>query len=166
MERINRRLIALALGGLVAGVSFGCASTGSHAPQRPAGDMVAVGYGVQEREQVTGAVASVVPNGIERTNARTVFDLIEGRVPGVFVVRTGGGISLRIRGSNTFMGQTEPLVVLDGMPIRQGTMMTTLMGISPHDIARIDVLKDAGSTAIYGSRAANGVIVITTRRAR
>jgi TonB-dependent starch-binding outer membrane protein SusC len=166
MERTNHHLVALALGGLIATTSYGCATTGQTSERVRSGDMVSVGYGVQERDHLTGAVASVVPNVNDRSNARTVIEMIEGRVPGVQVHRTGAGITLRIRGQNSFMGSSEPLVVLDGMPVRQGTLVHTLAAISPHDVARIDVLKDAGSTSIYGSRGASGVILITTRRAR
>jgi TonB-dependent starch-binding outer membrane protein SusC len=166
MERIIHRVVTLTLGGLITTTAFGCASTGPSSERAPSSELVAVGYGVQERDHLTGAVASVVPDGLNRSNARSVIDLIEGRIPGVHVQRTGAGITLRIRGQNSFVGSSEPLVVLDGLPVRQGTLMHTLMGISPHDVARIDVLKDAGSTSIYGSRGANGVILITTRRAR
>lgn len=91
-----------------------------------------------------------------------VEELIAGRVAGVYVQRTADGFSIRIRGVSTILGEPEPLVVLDGLPLTQGARELAL--ISPADVARIEVLKDAGSTALYGMRGANGVLVITTRR--
>lgn len=87
-----------------------------------------------------------------------------GRFPGVWVTRTpDGGIAIRIRGATSFRGGTEPLYVLDGIPIQPGPG-GGLSGINPYDIASIEVLKDAASTAMYGVRGANGVIVIKTKR--
>jgi TonB-dependent SusC/RagA subfamily outer membrane receptor len=83
-------------------------------------------------------------------------------MPGVDVVRQGGGFRVLIRGMGSITASSEPLYVIDGLPLTSGT--GGMLGISPNDVARIDVLKDAGSTAIYGSRGANGVILITTRR--
>ena len=77
----------------------------------------------------------------------------------------GGGIAVRIRGASSFNGSNEPLYVLDGFPMTPGPG-GALTGINPYDIASIDVLKDAASTAIYGSRGANGVILIETKRGR
>ena len=91
-----------------------------------------------------------------------VEELIAGRLAGVHVQRTADGFSIRIRGVRTILGEPEPLVVLDGQPLTQGARELAL--ISPADVARIEVLKDAGSTAFYGMRGANGVLVITTRR--
>jgi TonB-dependent SusC/RagA subfamily outer membrane receptor len=85
-------------------------------------------------------------------------------VPGLTVIRLpNGDISLRIRGDRSFQGDNEPLLVIDGRPVR-GDIGAALAGLAPRDIERIDVLKDAGSTAIYGSQGANGVIIITTKR--
>jgi TonB-dependent SusC/RagA subfamily outer membrane receptor len=90
-------------------------------------------------------------------------ELLEGRFPGVEVRRLpNGGIAVRIRGTTSVQGSNEPLYVLDGMPIEPGPG-GALVGINPADIARIEVLKDIGSTAQYGVRGANGVILITTR---
>ncbi len=93
-------------------------------------------------------------------------ELLEGRFPGVEVIRLASGdISVRIRGGSSIMGSNEPLYVIDGMEISPGAG-GALVGINPADIARIEVLKDVGSTALYGVRGANGVIVITTKRGR
>ncbi len=93
-----------------------------------------------------------------------VEDLIAGRFAGVEVIRlTNGGSAVRIRGVNTIMGNTEPLYIIDGLEVSAGPG-GALAGLNPADIARIDVLKDPGSTAIYGIRGANGVILVTTKR--
>ncbi len=91
-------------------------------------------------------------------------ELLEGRFPGVIVARVpSGAISVRIRGTSSVIGNREPLYVIDGMPIEPGPG-GALVGINPGDIARITVLKDVGSTAFYGVRGANGVVLITTKR--
>lgn len=94
--------------------------------------------------------------------AGRIEELIAGRVAGVQVVRTTDGLSIRVRGPATLLGGGEPLVVLDGQPLAQGAR--ELLLINPADVARIEVLKDAGSTALYGVRGTNGVLLVTTRR--
>lgn len=96
-------------------------------------------------------------------NAAQAEELFVGRFPGVQVFRVPDGISVRIRGSTSLIGSNEPLYVIDGMTIEPGPG-GALVGINPGDIAKIEVLKDIGSTSIYGGRAANGVIVITTKQ--
>ena len=92
-------------------------------------------------------------------------ELFAGRFPGVQVFQSGGGLTIRIRGGSSINGSNEPLYVIDDQIIEPGPG-GALMGINPQDIEKIEVLKDAGSTAIYGSRGANGVIVIRTQRTR
>ncbi len=93
-------------------------------------------------------------------------ELLAGRFPGVEIIPLASGdISVRIRGATSIMGSNEPLFVIDGMEISPGPG-GALVGINPADIATIQVLKDVGSTALYGVRGANGVIVITTKRGR
>jgi len=93
-----------------------------------------------------------------------VEQMLMDRFPGVEVRRTStGGVSIRIRGPASFYSSSEPLYVVDGIPIQQG-LHVALLGISPHDIASIAVLKNPADTGIYGLRGANGVIVITTKR--
>lgn len=109
------------------------------------------------------------PNTVEREDVRDypvyqVEQLLAGRVPGVQVIRgAGGGFSLRIRGINTLYGSTEPLYVVDGMPV-QTIPGRGLDWLNPNDIETIEILKDASSLSQYGVRGANGVVVITTRR--
>jgi TonB-dependent SusC/RagA subfamily outer membrane receptor len=116
----------------------------------------------------TGAVSTVVPT---ETDARVtrVEELLRG-VPGLEITRTpDGGYRLRIRGSRSIRGNPaddDPLLVIDGITVSGGSLSTTLAELAPGDIAQIDVLKDAGATSVYGSRGANGVIVITTKRSR
>lgn len=127
-------------------------------------DQVGVGYGTQDRDELTGAVSSVRAEDVGR-EVTSILDLIEGRLPGVTVRRLGNGdVSIRVRGAPSFMGGGEPLFVIDGRTI-MAPVGSALMAINPRDVVRIDVLKDAGATAIYGSRGGNGVILITTRRA-
>lgn len=128
-------------------------------------DSVNVGYGTQAKRDVTGSVTQVnVPDqsGPHRT-ATTMADLLEGRVPGLEVNRlAGGAVSLHIRGVRSLNSSNEPLIVVDGVP--QLANNAVLQDLDPHDIESISVLKDAGSLAAYGSRGANGVILITTKK--
>ena len=122
-----------------------------------------IGYGSQPKERVTGAIASVDEETIDRRQATSIAELLQN-VPGVSVTRTGSGFSVRVRGAGSFMGDGEPLFVVDGVPLQSST--DGAFGINPSDVKRIEVLKDAAATAIYGLRGGNGVILITTKRAR
>jgi TonB-linked SusC/RagA family outer membrane protein len=126
-------------------------------------EVIVVGYGEQKKETITGAVATVKGKDLNKSPAMNLSNSIAGRMAGVVAVNRGGepgydGSSIRIRGSNT-LGNNDALVVIDGIPARAGG----LERINPNDIESISVLKDA-SAAIYGSRAANGVILVTTKR--
>jgi TonB-dependent SusC/RagA subfamily outer membrane receptor len=133
------------------------------ASSAPVPDSVAVGYGSQARRNVTGSVASVSGDVAQRNSPTTMADMIDGRFAGVEVRRlASGGISVRIRGEHTFKGSGEPLYVVDGIPQRSGSN-GVLTDIDPRYVQSIEVLKDAGSTAVYGARGANGVILITTK---
>jgi TonB-dependent SusC/RagA subfamily outer membrane receptor len=141
------------------------ACSGQRGPPRanPA-DQVDVGYDRMHPEDVTGSVSSLVEEDLERVRMGSVEELIRDRVAGVQVRRLpNGDYSFRIRGTRSLIGNNEPLVVIDGMPISTQVVSAALSGIMPNDVVRIDVLKDAGSTAAYGSRGSNGVILITTR---
>jgi TonB-dependent SusC/RagA subfamily outer membrane receptor len=147
--------------------SASCASTSgagdnANVAANEASDEVQIGYGSQERAEVTGAVVSVVVADLGR-EITSFEDLFQG-MAGVTVRRlASGGISIRIRGSSSLSSDAEPLYVINGVPIRAPPGQA-LMGVNPREVTRIDVLKDAGATSIYGSRGANGVILIFTER--
>lgn len=140
-----------------------CATTAPSARGLTA-EPVMVGYGMQDRRAVTGAISILTEEQISSVPHKQLWDVLQGRVPGLQVIHTpNGGVSLRIRGQNSIVGRSEPLLVVDGLPIAWN-VTGALAGINPADVARIDVLKDGASTAIFGSRGANGVILITTKR--
>jgi TonB-dependent SusC/RagA subfamily outer membrane receptor len=151
---------------IIAGACGGSSAHGSSAPTPSNSDSVSIGYGRQAKRDVTGAVGSV--SGDELTNQRVarVEELLRGRVAGVEVVPLpNGDFTLRIRNASANAGNAAPLIVLDGMPLpRGGGLGSALAGIDPADIARIEILKDAGSAAAYGSDGVNGVVLITTKR--
>ena len=143
-----------------------CAGTGRR--PTPEDDVVSVGYGTQSRRQITGAVSSYIPTEADAHVAR-LETMLQGHIPGLEVIPEGGDFTLRIRGFKALRqggGDDEPLLVIDDMPVPAGSLGSALASIAPHDVARIDVLKDAGATAVYGVRGANGVIIITTKRFR
>lgn len=109
---------------------------------------------------------SVSADAIEKTPGKPIEEIIAARVAGVAVTRTAdGGIAVRIRGTTSFYGNNQPLYILDGMPFVPGEN-GGLTGINPHDIESIQVLKNAAETSMYGSRGANGVILIKTKKAK
>ncbi len=127
-------------------------------------EVVVVGYGTQKRKDLTGAVSSVSAATIAKVPVVSASQALQGRAAGVQVTNNdgapGGNISVQIRGTGSLASYgNEPLYVVDGYPISTG-----LNNINPSDIATIDVLKDASATAIYGIRAANGVVLITTKK--
>lgn len=132
-------------------------------------EVVVVGYGTMKRSDLTGAVATVTADDMKRTVGSSLDQALQGRVAGVFVTENsgqpGGSVSVRIRGINTF-SNNEPLYVIDGIPVSgaSGNSNNALSIINPNDIVSMEILKDASATAIYGSRASNGVILITTKR--
>jgi TonB-dependent SusC/RagA subfamily outer membrane receptor len=114
----------------------------------------------------TGPATSpvVTAEDIERNPGTPIEQILESKIPGIQVTRlTGGGISIRIRGTSSFYGNNEPLYVIDGTPMEAGPR-GALNGVNPYDIESIRVLKDPADTGVYGVRGANGVIVITTKR--
>jgi TonB-dependent SusC/RagA subfamily outer membrane receptor len=127
-------------------------------------DSVEVGYGRQARRDVTGAISRIDGDSARQSTPTSLADLLETRVPGLEVHRLrNGGVSVRIRGVRSLTAPGEPLYVVDGIPKQPGSD-GVLPDIDPRDIASIDVLRDGGSLAAYGSRGANGVILITMRR--
>jgi TonB-dependent SusC/RagA subfamily outer membrane receptor len=139
-----------------------CATTRlAEEEEPPSNDAVDVGYGSTDKDHVVGSVSVVKREDTDVVNARTFADML-AKVPGVHVVQLPGGeLRVRIRGTSSLVGGAEPLYVLDGMMLQSGDGLT---GLNPHSIESITVLKDAGATAIYGSRGANGVILIKTKR--
>ena len=125
-------------------------------------EVVAIGYGIAKKKDLTGAVAQVKAERLENEKPQTVQDILRGNVAGLsvgFASLAKGGGDLEIRGVNSLKTSSSPLIVLDGT-IYQGGMED----INPNDIESIDVLKDASSAAVYGARAANGVIIVTTKK--
>jgi TonB-dependent starch-binding outer membrane protein SusC len=164
----SRTALLAVRGGLAVALLAGCAPTGSPRTQAPAPeDEVSVGYGTQSKRRVTGAVTSISPTEADARVVRLV-DVLQARVPGLEVLRLPDGTySLRIRGGRSIgrnPADDEPLLVIDDVPVPRGSLSATLAGLAVRDVARIDVLKDAASTSIYGFRGAGGVIIITTKR--
>ncbi|PUZ23773.1 TonB-linked outer membrane protein, SusC/RagA family [Chitinophaga costaii] len=130
-------------------------------------NVVIVGYGAVKKSDVTGSVATLKGSELNKTTASSVDQLLQGKVAGVQVTTGGGqpgsGATIRIRGASSLNGSKDPLLVVDGYPWGDAG---NLKQINPDDIESIEVLKDASSAAIYGSRGANGVIVVTTRKGR
>jgi TonB-linked SusC/RagA family outer membrane protein len=128
-------------------------------------EVVVVGYGTQKKSDLTGSVASVKAKDLNALPQTTVTQALQGRAAGVQVTQNsgqpGGAVTVRIRGSNSIVGGNNPLYVVDGF-----ALAGTPSALNPADIESIDVLKDASATAIYGSRGANGVIIVTTRRGK
>jgi len=109
------------------------------------------------------AGTTVTSEDLDQNPSQSIERALQGHIAGVVVTQNAeGGISVRIRGQTTINGNTEPLFIIDGLPIEAGPG-GSLVGINPHDIASIEVLKDAASLAFYGVRAANGVIIIKTK---
>ena len=145
-------------------------------------DVVVIGYGTVKKSDLTGSAQRLNREDIMRDNPGNILQAMQGKLAGVNVTQNdgapGAGLSIRVRGSNSFLGGTEPLYVIDGVPFNNSSSGTTpeslggdekqtlnaLAFLNPNDIESIDVLKDASATAIYGSRGANGVVLITTKK--
>lgn len=139
-------------------------------------EVVVIGYGAVKKSDLTGSVSSVKATEIQQTPITSIDQGLVGRASGVMVTQTSGMpgavASIRIRGSSSLQGGNEPLYVIDGFPVYSGSgygqtggnaRMSGLATINPADIESIEILKDASATAIYGARAANGVVLITTK---
>lgn len=142
-------------------------------------EVVVVGYGTMKKRDLSGAVSQIKGDDLMRGNPADLSQGLAGKIAGVVVNQSdgapGGGISIQIRGTNSFSTDSQPLYIVDGVPYDAGGTPSSdansgnnesnpLAFINPHDIQSIEVLKDASATAIYGSRGANGVVLITTRR--
>ncbi len=130
-------------------------------------DVVVVGYGVQKKTDLTGAVSMVDGSMLNKFTVSGVDQALQGRAAGVSVTQNtgapGDGVSLRIRGTGSIYSNNEPLYVIDGIPTKDPLALNS---ISPGEIESISILKDAASAAIYGSRANNGVVLVTTKKAK
>ena len=144
-------------------------------------EVVVVGYGTQKKSDLTGSVSSITAKDIRQVPVASLDQALQGRATGVQVTQAsaapGGGVSIRIRGGNSIQASNEPLFVIDGIPIfpsnatfapgnAGGQAQNALANLNPGDIESMEVLKDASATAIYGSRGANGVVIITTKRGK
>lgn len=137
-------------------------------------EVVVIGYGVRKKDDLTGSVSTVGEKDFNRGMVSSPEELINGKMPGVQIVNTGGsttgGSTIRIRGGASLNASNDPLIVIDGVPMEVGGYIqgqgNFLSMINPNDIESMTVLKDASSTAIYGSRASNGVIIITTKKGK
>jgi TonB-dependent starch-binding outer membrane protein SusC len=145
-------------------------------------EVMVVGYGTTKKKDLTGSVSSITSDDIQQIKSQTIDNALVGKLPGVSVQSRGGqpgsGAFVNIRGLSQIRGDNQPLYVIDGTPvittpnseslglINYGSRENPLLAINPDDVERIDVLKDASAAAIYGSRAANGVIIVTTKRGK
>lgn len=134
-------------------------------------EIVVIGYGEVRKEDATGAVTSVSSKDFNKGAIASPQELLMGKAPGVVITSSGGaagaGSTVRIRGGSSLRANNDPLIVVDGMPLESSGisgMANPLSTINPNDIESFSILKDASATAIYGSRASNGVIIITTKK--
>jgi TonB-dependent starch-binding outer membrane protein SusC len=134
--------------------------------------VVVIGYGTVKKEDATGAVQTVSSKDFNRGAITSAQELLSGKVAGVQIITggdPGGGATIRIRGGSSLSASNDPLIVIDGVPIAPGGVngsRNPLNIINPNDIESVTVLKDASATAIYGSRASNGVIIVTTKKGK
>ena len=140
---------------------------------------ISVGYFDVSKKDLSGSIAQVSSEILEKNRSSSVEQLLQGQVAGVVVSENsepGGGVGISIRGTNSMLGGTQPLYVVDGIPIDPitdaqgnsggGQSQSSLSFLNPNDIEKVEVLKDAAATAVYGARGANGVIIITTKSAQ
>lgn len=142
-------------------------------------DVVVVGYGTQSRKELTGSVSKVSSEQIARLPVTGIDQALQGQAPGVQVTAASGtpgsSVSIRVRGPSSISAGNQPLYVVDGIPVNTGSysqigvggqQVNALADLNPADIESIEILKDAAAAAIYGSRASNGVVLITTKRGK
>ena len=126
-------------------------------------EVVVVGYGTQKKSDIVGSVASISTERLEQNANPNIFQALQGAAPGLNITRASGNPgesgSIQIRGTNSISASNSPLIVVDGIPYADN-----IRDINPNDITSVEVLKDALASAIYGSRTASGVILITTKR--
>jgi len=142
-------------------------------------EVVAIGYGTSKRKDLTGSISSVKSADLQGIVSISAESMLQGKAAGVQVVQNSGSpgadVFVRVRGSGSLMGESRPLYVVDGIPMNNltsqfidggGQLSSGISNINPNDIETIEILKDAASTAIYGSRGSNGVILITTKKGK
>jgi TonB-linked SusC/RagA family outer membrane protein len=161
----NKAALFFAMALLPSGIVYSQVKKDTAEKEKKIDEVVIIGYGKQRKESVTGSVASVKGDVIREVPSANVSQALQGRVAGVDISQTsskpGAPMQIRIRGTRSLTADNDPLIVLDGIPFPG-----SLADISPNDIQSMDILKDASATAIYGSRGANGVILITTKTGR
>ena len=127
-------------------------------------EVIAIGYGTQQRREVSGSISNVSEKDFNKGLTRDAVDLLKGKVPGLSITTGSGDVTseqtIRLRGTSSLTGSSEPFVVIDGVP------GLSLNSVAPQDIESISVLKDASAAAIYGSRSASGVILVTTKKGK
>jgi TonB-linked SusC/RagA family outer membrane protein len=166
---VGMKTLELPISGLVINASLQSEDVGLD-------EVVVVGYGTQIKSKVTGNISNVKGDVLENTPVPSVQQAMQGKTAGVFIESVNGKASgvtrMRIRGSSSITANNEPLFIVDGVPIsteslnQTGASINPLTSISVNDIESIDILKDASSTAIYGSRGANGVVLISTKKGK
>ncbi|GGE94743.1 SusC/RagA family TonB-linked outer membrane protein [Hymenobacter cavernae] len=139
-------------------------------------EAVVVGYGTQSKADLTGSVTQLTARDVENTPVVSFEQAIQGKTPGVVINQTSGklgaGLQIRVRGSSSVTASNQPLYVIDGIPVTSQDVssdtepLNPLGDLNPNDIESITILKDASSSAIYGSRASNGVVLVTTKKGR
>ncbi|MBO5549054.1 MAG: TonB-dependent receptor [Prevotella sp.] len=136
-------------------------------------NVVVIGYGRAKKNDLTGSVTAMKPDDMSKGITNNASDMLVGKIAGVDVITSGGtpgaGAQIRIRGGASLNASNDPLLIIDGLPISNSTatgMSNVMAMINPNDIESFTVLKDASATAIYGSRASNGVIIITTKKGK
>lgn len=155
----------MSISGSLVNVSLNVAETSS------LDEVVIVGYGTKIKKDLTGNIAQIKGSEVANTPVANFNQALQGRAAGVFVEanngKVGEGVKIRIRGSGSISAANSPLYVVDGIPLNEGTISgTALTDINLNDIESFDILKDASAAAIYGSRAANGVVLITTKKGK
>lgn len=161
--KTNKAAIFFAMALLPSGMVYSQVKKDTVTKEKKIDEVVVIGYGTQRKESVTGSVATVKGDALREVPSANITQALQGRAAGVDITQTstkpGAAMQIRIRGTRSLTGNNDPLIVLDGIPFTG-----SLSDISSSDIKSLDILKDASATAIYGSRGANGVILVTTNR--
>jgi TonB-dependent starch-binding outer membrane protein SusC len=163
LAKTNKAALFFAMALLPSGLAYSQVKKDTVPKEKKIEEVVMIGYGTQRKEAVTGSVATVKGDALREVPSANITQALQGRTAGVDITQTstkpGAAMQIRIRGTRSLTGDNNPLIVLDGIPF-----VGSLGDISSSDIKSIDILKDASATAIYGSRGANGVILVTTNR--